>query len=210
MKSFRLFGEKPNLFGNINSRDNLFVIAPLILFLSAGFGVGFYYMVDGWDFATCFLFSISALVGNMYLVPSESSRLSQNFTLCFYLWGVIIFTGAIATYADALVVAASRDLRIFRLGHWAHHHSHYIVLASGCIWIVVGMMYGLWYQEWTLEQSFYFSIAAMSSSGMSPRKSLILKALRILFIKCLLSYFLLFLIMINLIAWSFLRRWESL
>jgi hypothetical protein len=35
---------------------------------------------------------------------------------------------------------------------------------------------------------------------MSPRKSLILKALRILFIKCLLSYFLLFLIMINLIA----------
>lgn len=170
MKAFRLGWGKPNSFATIYSKDNLFVTAPVILFLSTVFGVLFYYIVDKWDFPTCFLFSISVLVGNMYLIPAERTRLSQNFTLCFYLWGVIIFTGAIATYADALVVAISRDSRRFKFGHWGHHNSHYIVLALGLIWIFVGVLYGLLYQEWTWEQSFYFAIAAMSSSGMSPRK----------------------------------------
>lgn len=96
------------------SKNNLLFIAPAVFISSLIVSISFYMETNKWNFATSYYFSASVMLGDMYLVPSEESIESQNFTLCLFLWGTTLLTGAIGAFANELVskaIAVAADER---------------------------------------------------------------------------------------------------
>jgi hypothetical protein len=93
---------------SIGFLDNLYLVAPLIFFISLIFGIVFYMVENGWNFPLAYYFASSVLIGSMYLVPSEANPNSQIFTQLYFLWGTTLLMGAIAAMANELLANAVR------------------------------------------------------------------------------------------------------
>jgi hypothetical protein len=88
--------------------DNIYIVAPLIFFLSLAIGIIFYMYINNWDFLLAYYFAASVLLGALYLVPAESSPYSQIFTQWYFLWGTTLLMGAIAAMANQVLANAGR------------------------------------------------------------------------------------------------------
>ena len=51
------------------------------------------------------------------------------------------------------------------LSWWARNQSAIRIFGVGFIWLVVGIMYGQLYEDWTFIQCIYFAVAACSTAG---------------------------------------------
>lgn len=182
------------------SFENIYVISSLIFFGSLFFGIAFYMAVNGWDFSLAYFFSASVLLGDMYLLPTETNTISQTFTLFYFLWGTTLLAGAVAATANQLVTSAikiaaqerkrllslnepedlERDMmlntsglqnlqaKFFKAIGWSTYKSKYLSICVACSWLFIGFLYGRLFEEWTVYQSFFFALSAMSASGSFP------------------------------------------
>eukprot|EP00981_Chlorochromonas_danica_P015850 scaffold14709_cov268-Ochromonas_danica.AAC.13 len=91
-----------------NIFDNLYFLAPLVVFLSLLLGMAFYMIANGWDLALSYYYAASVLLGALYLVPNEPNPYSPIFTQWYFLWGTTLIMGAIAAMANDLLYNASR------------------------------------------------------------------------------------------------------
>src|SRR5205809_614586 len=67
--------------------------------LSFCIGFGFYYFHDRWDLPTSTFYAMQVLLGCNYGVPNETNLVSKWFTLLYYIWGVSLMAGTLASLA---------------------------------------------------------------------------------------------------------------
>lgn len=92
-------------------KTDLTILAPLLIFGIISVGTIFYKIDQDWDFSTCVYFAAQALVGVMYGVPEETSRISKVVTLFIYFLGSTFVYAAISEYANIIAERAVQSAK---------------------------------------------------------------------------------------------------
>jgi hypothetical protein len=64
-----------------------------------------------------------------------------------------------------------RDLVAYKMG-WEYHSSKYLTVGAVCLWVVVGTVYGVYYEGWTPLASTVFAISTISAAANIPPQCL--------------------------------------
>lgn len=96
--------------------DRLYVVAPIILFVTIALGAVFYYIFNpGWDPALCYFYACQALFGVMYGTPGDERPFSKGFTMIFYLWGQFLLLSAFAVMVEEMIEKSPKILHEERM-----------------------------------------------------------------------------------------------
>jgi hypothetical protein len=197
MKSFKS-GKWLSMPISTSSFDKFSVLAPFIVFTSMLIGVAFYSIVNGWDIALSYFFAASVLFGDMYLIPTEPNPWSPIFTLFYFLWGTTLLAGAITAAANMVVTSAVRiaaeerkrlfdskkkiildeDLdqnvvvgflaQLISYFEWSKYKMKYLSLLGALFWFLLGVLYGIFFEKWTLSKSMQFALALICTAANVP------------------------------------------
>jgi hypothetical protein len=175
---------------NLSVVEDIFLVAPIVLFVSLVIGVSFYYFIEDWDLPTSIYYATQALLGEMFLAPGEGSSVSQVFTLCYYLYGTTLLAGAIGTFSTSVVAASVKyerqRARFMTNGESEEEEESYGNLykqiihyfSQPCVqttattivalltWILVGVLYGHHIEGWDYGAALYYVLAAISGTGV--------------------------------------------
>lgn len=62
-----------------------------------------------------------------------------------------------------------KDVIKYKMG-WEYHYSKYLTFGAVFLWLAVGTIYGIYYEEWTFTSAAVFSISTMSAAAnVSPQ-----------------------------------------
>ena len=157
----------------------------------------FYSTHENWDIYTSTFYSTQALLGCMYGVPNNIDMFSNVFTLILFIYGSTMLAGALGVLATTVVDNATKQERrrmklyspidedndgIVGINDWVHfyinnilvtvgwneHYRKYLTLLLMTCWVLVGVYYGMVYENWELGYATYYSVAAISGSGAAP------------------------------------------
>eukprot|EP01038_Epipyxis_sp_PR26KG_P014091 gene14091-18910_t len=156
-----------------------------------------YVLLNDWDYPTALLNAASVQFGCMYGVPSDiKSHWSKYFTLFFYIWGLIVMAYSIGYFTNKLFIKvrniarkerrklqmnindalaneiSEKELGINQLVHISSSIQHnvriFLPFMFLLIWIIIGVIYAYRYENWNINEAIYFSLAAVSASGLKP------------------------------------------
>ncbi len=51
--------------------------------------------------------------------------------------------------------------------NWEFHSTNYLVTAAAITWVILGILYGMYIEEWTFEHSVYFAMNAVSMAALA-------------------------------------------
>lgn len=176
---------KPKKFTNVAKTsyvDSLAFVVPSLFGASVSLATIFYTIWHKWPLSTSLFYAIQVLVGAMYGTPEETDSISQVVTLVLYIWGVSIIAGSLSVYVTAVIEAAIKNSRknglysgfspsesskvlLEKEVEWTNNKTAVIIFSATFLWIVVGILYGIIYEKYTLAEALFSSVAAISASG---------------------------------------------
>jgi len=121
-----------------------------------------------------YLFGSSLLAGAVGAFASELVRKATHvkakqrrrfYTLTFPDEPIDLDGDGVVSLSEKVVfhlVSISRRLK------WEDHGTKYVSIAFALGWIMLGILYGTSYESWSLNQSLFFSLSAVSGSGLMP------------------------------------------
>jgi hypothetical protein len=60
-----------------------------------------------------------------------------------------------------------KDVLVYKSG-WEHHSSKYLTVGAVFLWLLVGTIYGIYYEGWTLSASLVFAMSTISAAAVTP------------------------------------------
>eukprot|EP01031_Cornospumella_fuschlensis_P036791 gene36791-44631_t len=174
---------------------NIYVLAFVAYGSWVWAGVLFYTYYNKFTMPTAFFYAMEAGLSVGFCNPTEINDRSRVFTIFYVLSGGVLISGVLAVFATSLLgrrailvpvghkfgAVSTFDgegkitLKTFFSSLWYHmkylsgwytSRPRTILTFSYIIWVVLGTLYGIRYENWSVITSLYFTIITLSTGGL--------------------------------------------
>lgn len=157
--------------------NSIRVYAPLLTFSSLFLGAVYFRNENLWNFSTSFFYSVTALFGVLYYVPTNATDCGNLVTILYYIFGAFFLAGVLGTYGGWLVanapeIAAKERRRILadepedfdgdgvvgwrdRIEYWTSYFLHKIGWEDHSLQYITLLAVVLWLSLGTLYGVYY-------------------------------------------------------
>ncbi len=168
----------------------MFAVASTVAWLGSGTAV--YIFINEWTLAQAFYYTVQGGLSIGFGLLEEESPLSKAFTIAHVLIGAGAIAGALALFTEMAITNHSeerrrhsgggggrgpaprphqpgwRQRRRYSVCHFVSSAWDHLSASSELlvVWLAAGCVFGCLYEKWSLIDSLYFSVTALSTGGL--------------------------------------------